>query len=86
MLADARGHVTAADFYADLHRGADAMREFDQALSVLQFRPMMATSRFGRGIAERRQANAKAAENDLAEARMADPDIGERFSEFGLSP
>ena len=61
----------------------DAISTFSK---VIQYRPTMPTSLFGRSIGERRLGDAKAADMDLAEARKSNPDIDQRFSGLGLEP
>ena len=61
----------------------DAIATFSK---VIQYRPTMPTSLFGRSIAERRLGDAKAADMDLADARKSDPDIDQRLSGFALEP
>jgi len=86
-LAETPGHASYLDSQAlvwlRLLRYDDAIGTYSK---VLAFRPMSPTSLFGRGIAERRRGDIKAANRDLAVARSMEPDIDNRFSEFGLTP
>ena len=66
-----------------LARYDDAIDLFSKAIKL---RPMMATSLFGRSIAERRRGDTKAADDDLAEAHRSYPDVERQFSGLGLAP
>lgn len=86
-LSEAPGHVNYLDseglVLLRLSRYEDAIGTYSK---VLALRPMSPSSLFGRGIAERRRGDVKAANLDLAMARSIEPDVDNRFSEFGLSP
>jgi tetratricopeptide (TPR) repeat protein len=77
-ILDSRGLV-----YLRLARLKDAIRDYDAALHV---NPDMATSLYGRGLAELRLGEKARGENDLAAAEKLDGGVARTFSNMGLAP
>lgn len=77
-ILDSRGLV-----YLRLGRLADAIDDYD---SALRKNPKIATSLYGRGLAELRQGEKTQGQSDLAAAKKIDPNIGKRFARMGLKP
>jgi tetratricopeptide (TPR) repeat protein len=66
------------------------MNQFDDALAdlnaALEQSPGLAASLYMRGVIHKRQGDGKAAEVDLAAARMIAPLIDERYQRYGITP
>jgi tetratricopeptide (TPR) repeat protein len=77
-IRDSRGLV-----YLRLKRWDDAMQDYDSALHT---DPRMATSQYGRGIAELRLGEDAQGQADLAAAEKADKGVAKEFADMGLPP
>lgn len=75
---DSRGLV-----YLRLGDLKDAIRDYDAAL---QINPNIATSVYGRGLAELREGQKTQGEGDLAAAAKLDSGVAKRFADMGLAP
>jgi len=63
-------------------RFSEAIADYNFALTK---NPNLASSLFGRGIAELRSGNSVVGEADLAAAEASTPGLAERFKKFGLA-
>lgn len=77
-VLDSRGLV-----YIRLGDFKDAIRDYDSALRT---NPMMATSLYGRGLAELRLGEKSQGQGDLAASGKLDSGIAKRFAAMGLAP
>ncbi len=77
-ILDSRGLV-----YLRLGSLNDAIHDYDSALRI---NPKMATSLYGRGLAELRLGEKAQGQTDLAEAEKLDSGVAKHFSDMGLVP
>lgn len=77
-IRDSRGLV-----YLRLERWDDAIQDYDTALRTS---PSMATSLYGRGIAELRLGEQAQGQADLAAAEKVDKGVAKRFTDMGFPP
>lgn len=77
-MRDSRGLV-----YLRLERWDDAIQDYDTALRTS---PSMATSLYGRGIAELRLGEQAQGQADLAAAEKVDKGVAKRFTDMGFPP
>ena len=77
-ILDSRGLV-----YMRLGSLNDAIHDYDSALRI---NPKMATSLYGRGLAELRLGEKAQGQNDLAAAEKLDKGIVQAFAKMGLTP
>jgi hypothetical protein len=61
----------------------DAVEDYNSALRI---NPNMASSLYGRGLAEQRMAEKAQGQDDLAAAQKLDKGIAQRFAKMGLTP
>jgi hypothetical protein len=66
-----------------MNNPAAALTDYSAALSL---EPKMASSLYGRGVAERMLGNNAAAEIDMAAAKQLDPEVADNYARWGIPP
>jgi tetratricopeptide (TPR) repeat protein len=75
-LIDSRGFV-----YLKMKNPDAAIADYNAALAIS---PKMASSLYGRGLAERIKGDQAAASKDIAAAKAIQPDIEDQFAKWGV--